>query len=246
MIELLGLARGALTLNAQTFDNLKQSPDVFRKGFTFVLVVGLIVGGVLGVVALIGEILTPPAQQIAQAREGFRQTFGYFSSAMPPEISRQVTESFEMGLRIGERVTRETRSPLPEPIGVIFRQSGAIVSYPFGWLGGLIFFGALVHIFAKLLGGRATIAQMLGVTSLTVVPHLLDAFGFIACLGALLGFIAWAWGVVIYIKGVAVAQEINTGKAILAVLLPFMVAFLFALLLLVSVGVLIAVASGGK
>jgi len=246
MNELITLARGALTLNAQTFNSLKQAPDAFRRGLTIVLVVGLIVGGVLGVIALIGEILTPPAQQIAQAREGFRQTFGNFSSAMPPEVSRQVTESFEMGLRIGERVTRETKSPLPEPLGVIFRRFGAIVSYPFGWLGGLIFFGALVHIFAKLLGGRGTIAQMLGVTSLTVVPHLLDVLGFIACLGALLGLIAWVWGVLIYVKGVAVAQEMSTGKAILAVLLPFIIALLLALLLLVSVGVLIAMASGGK
>ena len=66
MNELLTLARGVLTLNAQTFNNFKQSPDVFRKGLTIVLVVGLIVGGVLGVVALVGNIFTPPAQRIAK------------------------------------------------------------------------------------------------------------------------------------------------------------------------------------
>ena len=92
---------------------------------------------------------------------------------MPPEISTQITENFEMGLRIGERVARGAKAPLPEPFGVIFHQLGEIVSYPFNWLGSLLLYGALVHIFAKLLGGRGTIAEMLGVTALTVVPHLL-------------------------------------------------------------------------
>ena len=54
------------------------------------------------------------------------------------------------------------------------------------------------------------------------------------------------WGVVIYVKGTAIAQEMTTGKAILAVLLPIIVGVLLALLLLVLFGVLIVVASGGK
>ncbi len=242
MNEIITLFRGALTLDAKKFGDLKAAPDVFRKGFLFVVVVGLIVGIVLGLVATVQGLTTSPAAEIAQARQQMESSFGQF---MPPEAAAQFLDSFNMGMRIAERIARE-KALLPRPVEVVFKQIGFIVAYPFGWLGSLLLYGAFVHIFAKLLGGRGTIAQMFGVTSLAVAPHLLDALGFIPCLGGLLGLIAFVWGAVIYVKGTATAQELSAGRATLAVFMPIVVAFVLAVLLLLGFGVLIALASGGR
>jgi hypothetical protein len=75
-------------------------------------------------------------------------------------------------------------------------------------------------LFAKLLGGKGTIAQMLAATSLYAVPHVLDILGFITCVGPLFGLVATLWGIGIYIKGLAVANDFGIGKAALATILP--------------------------
>lgn len=241
MNEMIQLFRGALVLDTKTFADLKASPDVFRKGFMFVLIVGLIVGLVTGLVGLVQGLTTSPAQQKAQALEGMKQ----FTAFMPPEAVQQMLDSMEMGFRIGERISKEAKAPLPGQVETLFKQIGVVVSQPFGWLASLILYGALVHIFAKLLGGRATIAQMFGVSSLTVAPHLLDALGWVPCLGGLFGLVAFVWCVVVYVKGTAVAHEMSNGKALLAVLLPIIVGVLLVVLLFVVLFILIA-ASGGR
>jgi hypothetical protein len=246
MNEMLNLCRGALTLDTKVFSDLRASPNVFRKGFMLILAVGLIVGLVLGLAGMVQGLLSNPAGDVAQARAAAEESMRTFMQDMPPEASQAFFDSYLMGFRIAERIVTETKAPLPHPVPVLLKQIGVVVSQPFSWLGSLLFYGALVHIFAKLLGGRATIAQMLGVTSLTVMPHLLDAFGFIPCLGGLLGLVAWVWGAVIYVKGTAAAQEMTIGRALFAFLLPILVGIFLAVLLIILFVVLIAAASGGQ
>jgi len=251
MNEMIAIFRGALTLDTKTFDDLKASPAAFRKGFTFLLVIGLITGIVVGLVGMIQGLSTNPATEIAQARQGLEQTMGQF---MPPEAAAQFLDSLNMGMRIAERVTQEAKSPLPHPVGVVFEQIGVMVSYPFGWLGSLMFYGALVQIAAKLLGGRGTIAQMLGLTSLTVAPYILSAVAVLVnaipfaggCLASLIGLVEFVWGIVIYVKGTAVAHEMTGGRALMAVFLPIIVVGLVSVLALVPFIILIVAGSGGR
>lgn len=242
MRNTLNLLRGALTLDMKTFEELKASPDVFRKGFTFLLVVGLFVGLILGLAGIVQGLLSNPATEIANVRQQMEQIF---SSMMPAEASGQFTENFRLGFRIAERIVREMKTPLPRPVGVIFQNIGIIVSYPFGWLGSLLFYGVIVHIIAKLFGGRGTIGQMLGLTSLSVAPHLLDALNFIPCLNLLTGLIALIWGAVVYVKATATAQEMTTGKATLVVFTPVLIGVALFFCSLATLGVMIA-ASGGQ
>jgi hypothetical protein len=46
------------------------------------------------------------------------------------------------------------------------------------------------------------------------------------------GFIGFVWGVVMYIKATSVASELDTGKATLAVLLPFLALLILGALVL--------------
>ena len=97
---------------------------------------------------------------------------------------------------------------------------------PFTWLTNWVGYAIWVWLIAKLLGGKATISQMLGATALYTVPHILDVLGFVPCLGSILSLVATVWGIAIYIKGLTVANDFSLGKSILAAILPALIRFL--------------------
>ncbi len=92
------------------------------------------------------------------------------------------------------------------------------------------------------MGGTATIQQMLAVSSLVAAPHVLDALNWVPCAGALIGLLAWIWGVIIYIKATMVANRMTAVPAFLAVFLPILIpavlllGFLFFVVLLAAIG----------
>jgi hypothetical protein len=144
-----------------------------------------------------------------------------------PEIVEQVTaymrSSIEMGLRIQALPTR-----LPKPVGGVLEDLGRLLSLPFSRLTGWIGYTIWVLLFAKLLGGRATVAQTLGATALYAIPHVLDILHIVRCLGGLLGFIATVWGIAIYVKALAVANEFSIGRSIVATVAPALIAGVLA------------------
>ena len=102
-----------------------------------------------------------------------------------------------------------------------------------------------VLLVAKLLGGRATLSQMLGCTALYVAPQILTILQVIPCLGAILGFVAFVWGLVIYVKATAVANELSSGRALLAAILPAAVLIGLILLFVIPLVLLIVIAAVG-
>jgi hypothetical protein len=112
---------------------------------------------------------------------------------------------------------------------------GAFLSLPFSRLAGWIGYGIWVLLAAKLLGGRATVSQMLGATALYAVPHVLNILGPVPCLGGMLGLVATVWGIAIYVKALAVANDFGVGRATAATVLP---ALLFTALALLGMLVL--------
>ena len=74
--------------------------------------------------------------------------------------------------------------------------------------------GAIVHIFVYLLGGRKGIVKTIIALMYGDTPYLL--FGWIP----LIGLIAAIWSLVLNVLGIRQFQELTTGKAILAILIP--------------------------
>ncbi|MFQ6058270.1 MAG: YIP1 family protein [Anaerolineae bacterium] len=246
MRDIIEICRGGLLLEDQAFFKLKASTDVFTRGLLIIAAVGLIVGLVTSAISFVQEVTGPPPEVAMQeARRGIEQGIRMaesFGAPIDPEIRELIKTYMDAGFKIAARVVRvaEATTPLPGPIGDLFEAVGRFVSYPFGWISTWMFYGLLVLLFAKLMGGRATIQQMLGTTSLVAVPHLLDLFGFIPCLGFLLGVVAFFWGLAIYVKGTAVANDFGLGKATLAVLLPVIIVFLLTVALIVAIIVMVA------
>jgi hypothetical protein len=249
MKELLRLGWDALLLRHEAFVEHVNRDDVFKRGLALLVLVTLAATLISTIVSFV-QGLTPPSappRTMSELLEQVRSAMGPMASGLwiPPEVLDALDQLVLPQLRIGYEIS-QLPTPLPRPVAVLFQQLGAWLSTPFARAGGWLAYVIWVMLFAKLLGGQAKVRQMLGATALFAVPHILDILGFVPCLGALLGLVAAIWGIIIYVKAVAVASDFGIGKAILAVLLPVLAAFVLALIALVPITVsLIAAAAQG-
>ena len=218
--EMLQLARGALFLDTQTFVAQRETRDTFRKGVLLVVVITLLAGSLSFIVSTVKGFLPPKWDaQREKVEDQISQVFEFFPFEMDAEIERMVVGSIEAGLDMGFEIA-QLPTPLPGPVSAFLQALGGWISAPLVRLGGWMGYAFWVLLAAKLLGGRATLSQMLGCTALYVAPQVLTILQVVPYLGPVLGFVAFVWGLVIYVKATAVANELSLGRALLATILP--------------------------
>jgi len=235
----------SLLLRTTSLAALRDRPDIFRRGLLILVAVSLVAGLVSSAIELVSELQAPPPEEAGrQAREGFERSMEQAQTMldMPPQVGRQIEEYLETGLGIGLAIA-ELPVRIPQPAGHILKAVGHFVSTPFDWLGSWMFYTLLVAIAAHLMGGRASLQQMLGLTAFYAIPHLLDIvpplLGLIPVAGRALqvftsvvvGVGAWVWSLLIYIAATTVASEFDWARGVLAVLAPVLL-----LIVLVLVG----------
>lgn len=253
-MKTISLLVGALTLRTETFKTLRERSDVFYRGFLLVILVGLVAGAFSAGTDLTTQVLRPPNEK-AVTQEALR---GFENSFNGPEDSRSIIESYlTEGVAMGFELSR-----LPPNSGAAFRPFtkllrwvGQSVAFPFssGFLGFLLFTALLVHLASRWLGGRAGIAQMLGLSSLSLAPHIFDPLssllkltgnltgsGAFGPLESLIGFVVFVWGLVIYIKATSIAQELSSARAIGSILIAVGLSALLAVLIAASMGAVVA------
>jgi hypothetical protein len=242
-----------MTFDTPTFSALSASGDAFRKGFLVLLLVGLLVGLVNGGVQLAqtlsyGSATGEMQAVLGQVEQSMQQGFDIarqYGAEIDPQIEQMISENIQYGFKIAEEVAK-VPTPLPWPWGSIFEFLGKVASVPFAWLSSLILYGVFVHIFARALGGQASVGQFFGSIALARAPHLISVLHFIPCVGPLLGVLAAIWGFLVYIKATAVSQRFGYGQAVLAVLLPLIVLFLLLALFVIFIVVISALAGAGQ
>jgi hypothetical protein len=228
MNELLQLARDALLFKHETYVQHVARADALKRGLTLLVVVTLLAGVISLVVNVVnGMRPTDVEADIQEFEQGMQSFFDNVEPFLdlPPDFKKgfgQGLKAVRPGIEIGARIA-ELPTPLPRPVGVLLSNLGAFLSLPFSRLAGWVGYGIWVMLAAKLMGGQATVAQTLGATALYAVPHVLDILGPVPCLGGLLGVVATVWGIAIYVKALAVANEFTIGRAIVATLLPALV-----------------------
>ena len=243
--EMLQLARGALFLDTQTFVAQREAQDTFKKGVLLVVVITLLAGSLSFVVSTVKGILPPRWDaQREKVENQISQVFEFLPFEMDAETEWMVLGSIEAGLDIGFEIA-QLPTPLPRPVKGFLQALGGWISAPLLRLGGWMGYAFWVLLVAKLLGGRATLSQMLGCTALYVAPQILTILRVIPCLGTVLGFVAFVWGLVIYIKATAVANELSLGKALLSAVLPAAALIGLILLVLIPLVLLIVLAAVG-
>lgn len=230
---------GALKLQDATFAALRDRSDVFQRGFSVLLVAALFAGlfASLQTALRVGTIGLSEDQVIAQAQQSFdqsyrgpaelRATFETYTT----ELTAMIYEVLSLPPRAGEAA---------RPIAAVLAYIGGVLAHPFTWdfVGWMLFGGLVFQFAARLLGGRASMAQMLGLTALAAAPQVFTAItsilGLIATLSGvgafgsangLIGFVLAIWSAAIYVKATAVAQGFTTGRALEAIILGYV--FLF-------------------
>ena len=260
--QLLTWVRGVLTLNDATFAAHVASRDALKRGLMLMAVVALLIGmfPFLSGIASSFQRVDVAAMQRDIERQ-IEQQMQFNPAWQNPEFQRVFKEYFGAFFAMGKDIAaiKPNVSFLPGWLERMLNAFGAWLSTPLAWLGAWAWYALWVTLFAKLLGGRATLERMLAATALFVVPHLLDvlvsligllnSIPFVgACfgvLGWLIGLAAWVWGIAVYVKATATVNEFSLGKATLATILPALLALLFVFVLMISFIILLVV-SGSR
>jgi len=248
MKELLQLAWDALLFRHEAYAKHVARADVLKRGLALLVLVTLLAGLVSLIVNVIGDLRPMSVEaRKREAEEGIQEFVRQMDGMrqyvdLPPGFEKQVIPYMRAGMRMGFRI-ENLPTRLPKPVGRVLQDLGAFLSLPFGRLAGWMGYTLWVLLVAKLLGGRATVSQMLGATALYAVPHVLNILGLVPCLGGILGLVAIVWGIAIYVKAVAVANEFSIGRAVAATVAPALAGAALALLGLL-VFLILALVSG--
>lgn len=150
-------------------------------------------------------------------------------NAMLEAILQVIEQSRPVGMSVAELSAFEESLRLWWPWLTGFYQFGngwarllTLIITPVALIAQWMLYGMLCHLMAKALGGRATIAQTMGVTALGMAPRvLLLAMGVpFVSVGSLL---LQAWGVLIAYRGLEVAHGFGVRKAATTALFPVFV-----------------------
>ncbi len=95
---------------------------------------------------------------------------------------------------------------------------------------------------SKLFGATATLQHFYAATSYAYLPLILTALGPVPCLGPLAILVALIWSLFVYVHAVQHVTHLDTGRAILSVVLPVAFMMLVGILLVGAVAISMAAA----
>jgi hypothetical protein len=233
MSEMVNTLLRTVILDDDAYQEWRERPNLFLRGIILIAIVTLVAGLIVFAVDVVNRVKPVDAGEIEKAiREGFEMQarFNPGMQNMPPEVQKQMDMIMETVIPMVVDIS-QIEAPLPRGITGFLQAVGAYLTRVLSALGGWLFYGALVLIAVNLLGGAARLPDFLGMTSVYVIPGLLALLQPIPCVGGLLALIGTIWSIVVYIKAVSVATDLDAGRSVLAVLAPFIVLFLLGVLL---------------
>lgn len=220
-----------LLLDDEAYQEWRERPNLFLRGIVLIIVISLVAGLVSFAVTLVQNVNPVNMAQIEdEIQQSFDLQYQYNPGWQDPEMREMMEEMIDVIIPMITDIT-EIEAPLPHSITGFFQAIGGWLSRAFSAIGGWLLYGALVLIAVNLLGGSAKLPHFLGMVALYIVPGLLAILNPVPCVGGLLAFIGTIWSVVVYIKAVSVASDLDVGQSVLAVFAPFLVLMLLGVLL---------------
>ncbi len=211
MKALIRLAWEALFLREEPYTEMRETPKPALRGLGLVALVGLVVA-VAGLVGTALEWATSPNLQDIQKTvlEGLQAMPWYKELQYEPEFVEGFLRSFDIGWRV-----------FPQLFGAPDLVSGAlrIILLPLSLLIIWVLYGAVAHLFARLMGGQGSLSQMLGCTALSVAPQLLNLATFLPYVGV--GAVVGTWTLLCRYLALKSCHRLTWGRALAATLLPY-------------------------
>lgn len=137
------------------------------------------------------------------------------------------------------------RNPIPSMLNLGLGQAGPIITFftvfftvIIVWLFLLLIWGLWMHLWVYVVGGRKGVWQTEKAVLYGVTPFLL--IGWIPVIGPVLGGL---WSIVLQILGIRELHELSTAKAILALIIPFVI--IFVIFILILAWLVVAVVTSG-
>lgn len=214
---LLRLLGQALLLDGAGYAAVRGDRTPLRRGFAALLVVL----GLVGLARLIGLGLGLLA---APQLGSLQQILGDFITGLPwyaqqVQADPQFASQFQLSYAAGWDAVRLLLGvPVPLVVAALYLLFAVVTLL--NWL----LYGLLVHFFARWLGGQARLGQTLGVTALAYAPLLLFSVELVP--GAVLPVgLIFAYLLVTKFMAVAAAHGLHGGRALAAVLAPYLLSF---------------------
>lgn len=221
----------AALLRDSAYRSMRDSPNPFSQGLTFVVGVGLIVA-LLSIVGAILMRLTSPDLGAIQATVWQEiQNMPWVEQIPASEragVMRQVRQSFDIGWRIARMFAPGIGNAV---INVILNPLSLVV----GWL----LYGFLAFLSARALGGKGRLDQTYGATALAAAPRMLGVVNVLPYVEtAGLG----TWALICNYLAIKNTHELSPWRAFWATVIPFILLLLFVVGLAV-LGIAIAAAT---
>ncbi|RME48248.1 MAG: hypothetical protein D6791_03800 [Chloroflexi bacterium] len=237
------LAKDALLIRPRPFEEMAFGRATLRPAIAVVLAVGLIIG-LIGALAGVGELVRPQPFSVDDFMTQFEESLRFSESfATDPQAEEFMVMYRDSARAFAQAIAKimELPTPLPGFFGRLLKWVGAWLSAPLALLGKWFFVSIWIMLFARLLGGRGSLLGYLRASSLSALPHVLGAFAFLPAVGGLMALVGSVWGLVVNYRAVQVSHGLSSDRAVLAVLLPYLVLLLLAAILVgLMVGLMLA------
>lgn len=165
VVSLFRLGIDGLLLDSQAYRSQRDSPDGLRRGFVLVALIGLLVG-VAALVGDLGELVTQPRPEaVTQAVYDGLRNMPWFAdlSAIDAQFPAQFDQIFAQVTQAIQAISG----------GGLVGSLAGVITTPLGMVIGWLLFGAVAHLMARALGGRATFGQTLACTALAAGVNIL-------------------------------------------------------------------------
>lgn len=231
MGSLLNILWRSVILDDAAFLEWRERPNVFLRGIVLIVLVSLIAEIVVFGVNLVHQIQPLDLTAIPERMNEWYDMQYEWVPEMGPEFRKAWEGMMDVMIPMFRDLS-EIEAPLPRGIIGFLDAVGSWLARAVAAIGGWLFYGALVLIGVRLLGGKAKLPVFLGSVALYIIPGLLAVLQPVTCIGLLLAFIGTVWSIVVYMKATSVATGLDAGRAIVAVVAPFFIITLLGGLLL--------------
>jgi len=218
-----------LFLRTDAYEEMREAQNPFVEGLFVVLILGVIVAAASIIGSTLEWAATPDLASIQQAiYDGI--------SGMPwfQELGQDIGPKF-----LGQFQTqwdwawRWVNTFVPTPISSLAN----IITVPLRLILGWLVAGFLSHLFARWMGGEATLSETLGTTALAVAPQILNVAGLLPF--AVVGGVVGTWSLICWYVAIKEAHQLSWGRSFWATMLPRLVLWLLMLVVMTVVAALI-------
>jgi hypothetical protein len=230
MGSLLNVLWRSVILDDAAFQDWSERPNAFLRGIVLIILVTLIAEIVVFGVNLVNQVQPIDLTAIPEEMNRWYESQDQWMPEMGPEFRKNWEGMMDVMFPMFRDLS-QIEAPLPQGIIGFLNAVGGWLARAVAALGGWLFYGALVLIAVRLLGGRAKLPVFLGSVALYIIPGLLAVLQPITCIGFVLALVGTVWSIVVYMKATSVVTGLDAGRAIVAVVAPFLAMTVLSILL---------------